>query len=76
MTQTAAQILDSIKPGAAALLTKATDTATLQRIARNLTAYHAGQITECEAAGMFSVNVEELLEIIERQARGRHVRTV
>lgn len=65
-SMSAAQILDSIKPGTSTALAASTDTAVLQRVARNLAAHVAGQLTVTEAAGIFSVNVEELLDIIAR----------
>jgi len=71
---TAAEILDRIKPGASVTLDTLSDEATIRRIAGNLAAFRDGSLTPVEAAGVFSVNVDELLEIIERQARGRHAR--
>ena len=47
----------------------ATDAAIVERCARNLKASRAGQLTVTEEAGVFSVNVEELLEVIERITR-------
>lgn len=43
-----------------------TDRAIIERAARNLKADRAGQLTVAERAGIFSVNTEELLEVIER----------
>jgi hypothetical protein len=75
---TAAEILDRIKPGAAVMLDTYSDEATLARIARNLAAFNDGTLTGAEAAGVLSVNVDELLEIIARltAATGKHARAV
>jgi hypothetical protein len=54
---------------AAAARLHAIDAATVTRAGINLAAYSDGHLTMPEAAGVFSVNVEELLEIIERLAR-------
>jgi hypothetical protein len=76
---TAAQILDRIKPGASVMLDTHSDEATMERIARNLAAFNEGTLSGAEAAGIFSVNVDELLEIIARLSgpravTGRHAR--
>jgi hypothetical protein len=45
------------------------DLLTIERIRRNRQAERDGQLTVTEKAGMFSVNVDELLEVIEYLTR-------
>lgn len=47
----------------------AIDLATVNRVGQNHAAYRKGEIRIEEWAGLASVNVEELLEIIERLTR-------
>jgi hypothetical protein len=54
---------------AAAARLHAIDAEIVSRAGTNLAAYNDGHMTIPEAAGVFSVNVEELLEIIERLTR-------
>jgi hypothetical protein len=47
----------------------ATDMAIIGRARRNVAADKAGHLTVAERAGIFSVNTEELLEVIDRLTR-------
>jgi len=54
---------------AAAAHLHAIDAATIRRVGGNMADHEAGRLSGAEAVGVLSVNVEELLEIIERLAR-------
>jgi hypothetical protein len=60
--------LQRITAAAAAHLS-AIDAELLRRCAANLAAADAGELSIPEAAGVFSVNVDELLSLVERLAR-------
>jgi hypothetical protein len=57
------------KVQAAAERLHAIDAATVRRVAGNMADHEAGRLSGAEAVGVLSVNVEELLDIIERLAR-------